>query len=57
LGQLQDAGYLGGDLATIPSEELKNFVYVSGIAASITCERAGCEPPTQADLAEVLASL
>jgi fructokinase len=57
LGQLQDSGYLGGDLNAIASEELKNFVYISGIAASITCERAGCEPPTQDDLREVLATL
>ena len=57
LGQLQDSGYLGGDLTAISSEELKNFVYISGIAASITCERAGCEPPTQDDLREVLATL
>ena len=54
LGQLQDNNYLGKDLNQIPSEELKNFVYISGIAASITCERAGCEPPTQEDLARVL---
>jgi fructokinase len=57
LGQLQDNNYLGKDLTQIPSEELKNFVYISGIAASITCERAGCEPPTQEDLKAVLASL
>ena len=57
LGQLQDNNYLGKDLNQIPSEELKNFVYISGIAASITCERAGCEPPTQEDLKAVLASL
>jgi len=57
LGQLQDNNYLGKDLTQIPSEELKNFVYISGIAASITCERAGCEPPTQEDLNAVLASL
>ncbi|MCX8529603.1 MAG: carbohydrate kinase [Rhodoluna sp.] len=57
LGQLQDNKYLGKDLNQIPSEELKNFVYISGIAASITCERAGCEPPTQEDLKAVLASL
>jgi fructokinase len=57
LGQLQDAGYLGADLTKIPSEDLKHFVYVAGIAASITCERAGCEPPTQDDLAAVLATL
>jgi fructokinase len=54
LGQLQDNNYLGKDLNQIPSEELKNFVYISGIAASITCERAGCEPPTQEDLVRVL---
>jgi fructokinase len=54
LGQLQDNNYLGKDLTQIPSEELKNFVYISGIAASITCERAGCEPPTQEDLKAVL---
>ena len=57
LGQLQDNNYLGKDLTQIPSEELKNFVYISGIAASITCERAGCEPPTQEDLKAVLANL
>jgi fructokinase len=57
LGQLQDNNYLGKDLTQIPSEELKNFVYISGIAASITCERAGCEPPTQEDLMAVLAGL
>jgi fructokinase len=57
LGLLQDNNYLGKDLNQIPSEELKNFVYISGIAASITCERAGCEPPTQEDLKAVLASL
>jgi len=57
LGQLQDAGYLGSDLTRIPPADLKHFVYVAGIAASITCERAGCEPPTQDDLAAVLATL
>ena len=54
LGQLEDHNYLGKDLNQIPSEELKNFVYIAGIAASITCERAGCEPPTQEDLKAVL---
>ena len=51
LGQLQDEGYLGSDLNQIPSDALRNFVYVAGIAASITCERAGCEPPTKDELA------
>ena len=54
LGQLQEADYLGKDLTTIPAETLREFVHVAGIAASITCERAGCEPPTKDDLASVL---
>jgi fructokinase len=54
LGQLQEADYLGKDLTTIPAETLRGFVHVAGIAASITCERAGCEPPTMDDLAGVL---
>ena len=57
LGQLQDNNYLGTDLNQIPIEELTNYVYIAGIAASITCERAGCEPPTQEDLKAALASL
>ncbi|MEY4452463.1 MAG: hypothetical protein RIT51_141 [Actinomycetota bacterium] len=57
LGQLHDNNYLGKDLNQIPSEDLKNYVYIAGIAASITCERAGCEPPTQEDLKAVLAGL
>jgi fructokinase len=54
LGQLQDADYLGKDLNQIPADALQNFVHVAGIAASITCERAGCEPPTLEDLADVV---
>lgn len=57
LGQLHDNNYLGKDLTQIPSEDLKTYVYIAGIAASITCERAGCEPPTQEDLKAVLAGL
>ena len=57
LGQLQDADYLGKDLNQIPADALQNFVHVAGIAASITCERAGCEPPTLEDLAGVLDSI
>ena len=57
LGQLQDNNYLGTDLTKIDIEELTNYVYIAGVAASITCERAGCEPPTQEDLQAVLASL
>jgi fructokinase len=36
---------------------LKEFVFNAGVAASITCERAGAEPPTKADLEAVLATL
>ncbi|MFM6979796.1 MAG: carbohydrate kinase family protein [Micrococcales bacterium] len=61
LGQLSDVGALGTDpfdrLANLSDEALREFVRVAGIAASITCERAGAEPPTLADLNEVLATL
>ena len=57
LGQLQDDGHLGKDLNQIPSETLKNYVYIAGIAASITCERAGCEPPTRDEVKAVVKSL
>lgn len=61
LGQLSDFGALGTDpfdrLTNLSDEDLANFVRVAGVAASITCERAGCEPPTTADLDAVLATL
>ena len=60
LGQLYDVDALGADpldrLANLTDETLAEFVRVAGVAASITCERAGCEPPTLADLAAVLES-
>ena len=50
LGQLEDNNYLGENplekLASLPTEQLAQYVKTAGIAASITCERAGCEPPT-----------
>ncbi len=50
LGQLNDNNYLGKNaldkLETLTSEDLAEYVRISGIAASIACERAGCEPPT-----------
>lgn len=46
LGQLDDNNYLGNNLETLDLETLKTYVHTAGIAASITCERAGCEPPT-----------
>jgi fructokinase len=61
LGQLSDVGALGTDpfdrLANLSDETLAEFVRVAGVAASITCERAGAEPPTLKDLNAVLASL
>jgi len=52
LGQLQDNGYLGGNnLVALSDDHLTEYVRVAGVAASITCERAGCEPPTAAEVA------
>lgn len=60
LGQLSDVDALGADpfdrLTNLSDEALAEFVRVAGVAASITCERAGCEPPTTAELDEVLAA-
>jgi fructokinase len=58
LAQLQENNHLGENptdkLMNIPKDDLKEFVRIAGIAASITCERAGAEPPTQEDLQKVL---
>ena len=59
LGQLYDADALGADpfdrLANLSDAAIAEYVRVAGVAASITCERAGCEPPTLTDLEAVLA--
>ncbi len=61
LGQLSDADVLGSNpfdrLENLTDNDLREYVRVSAIAASITCERAGCEPPTLADLEQTLRSL
>jgi fructokinase len=61
LGQLSDADALGSDpfdrLENLSDADLHEYVRVAAVAASITCERAGCEPPTSVDLAETLRSL
>ena len=58
LGQLSDVDALGAyafdRLENLTDETLIEFVRIAGVAASITCERAGCEPPTLADLNAVL---
>jgi len=61
LGQLKDVDALGEDpfdrLSNLSNEALAEFARVAGVAASITCERAGAEPPTLADLNAVLETL
>lgn len=61
LGQLSDVGALGSDpfdrLGNLSDETWREFAFTAGIAASITCERAGAEPPTLADLNSVIAQL
>ena len=59
LGQLEDRGALGPNgghlLAALSAADLADMVRIAGVAASITCERAGAEPPTLADLNATLA--
>ena len=59
LGQLSDADVLGSNpfdrLENLTDVDLQEFVRVAAVAASITCERAGCEPPTLSDLNQTLA--
>jgi fructokinase len=61
LGQLSDLDALGTDafdrLTNLTDDAWRELVHTSGIAASITCERAGCEPPTKPELDAVLAAL
>ena len=61
LGQLSDLDALGSDafdrLTNLSDEAWREIVHTAGIAASITCERAGCEPPTKPELEDVLATL
>jgi fructokinase len=61
LGQLSDADVLGSNpfdrLENLTDADLREFVRISAVAASITCERAGCEPPTLSDLNQTLAQM
>ena len=43
-------------LAAVSNEQLIKISKVAAIAASITCERTGAEPPTAKELADVLAA-
>jgi hypothetical protein len=40
----------------IKDEDLHTYVHIAGTAASITCERAGAEPPTAKDVYAVFHS-
>ena len=58
IGQLQDNNLLANHdaLMNLDPTTLHTYVHVAGIAASITCERPGCEPPTLEDLNKVLSN-
>ena len=46
----------GQKLASVTNEQLAEITRVAAIAASITCERVGAEPPTKAELAVVISA-
>ena len=58
LGQLEDNNYLGENaldkLKTLTNQDLAEYVRIAGVAASIACERAGCEPPTMAEVSSLI---
>lgn len=60
LGQLADDDALGDNpfdrLENVSDAQFAEYVRIAGVAASITCERAGCEPPTTEDLNQVLSA-
>lgn len=61
LGQLSDIDALGSNpfdrLQNLSEAVLTDFVWNAGVAASITCERAGAEPPTKTELDAVIATM
>jgi fructokinase len=61
LAQLSARGSLGSQaferLAEINDSELIEIARISGIAASMACEKTGAEPPTSAELNALLATL
>ena len=44
-------------LAAVTGDQLVEITTVAAIAASMTCERVGAEPPTKAELAAVIAAI
>jgi fructokinase len=61
LAQLQKLGALGSGaferLATLTDKQLIEIAKISSVAASMACERTGAEPPTDAELADLLVLL
>jgi fructokinase len=61
LAQLQQIGALGSGaferLAALTDKQLVDIAKISNVAASMACERTGAEPPTDAELAELLVIL
>ena len=61
LAQLQKIGALGSGaferLAALSDKQLVDIAKVSSVAASMTCEKTGAEPPTDFELAELLVLL
>jgi fructokinase len=61
LAQLQQISALGSGaferLAALTDKQLVDIAKVSSVAASMTCEKTGAEPPTDAELADLLVLL
>ena len=61
LAQLQKLGALGSGaferLAALTDKQLVDIAKVSSVAASMTCEKTGAEPPTDFELADLLVLL
>ena len=61
LAQLQQIGALGSGaferLAALTDKQLVDIAKVSSVAASMTCEKTGAEPPTDFELADLLVLL
>lgn len=47
---LGDAGVLGGDLASLTDEQVREILERAVVAAAITCSREGAQPPTRAEV-------
>jgi fructokinase len=61
IAQLQQIGALGSGaferLAALTDKQLVDIAKISSVAASMACEKTGAEPPTDAELADLLVLL